>query len=141
DYAYERDSVEEGEGFTWPDSLEDWGVDDVSWWWESEEHGIRAVAVDTNELIVQDLKAVEPTPRYQPTNSWTRGVQFVMAGGSVGVLAASTDEVERSPIANIPLLLFVIFVLHSVTSQSAISGGIILLQLATETLLSLAYVA
>ena len=141
DYAYERDSVEEGEVFTWPDSLEDWGVDDVSWWWESEEHGIRAVAVDTNELIVQDLKAVEPTPRYQPTNSWTRGVQFVMAGGIMGVLAAINEEVERSHIANITLLLFVIFVLHSVTYQSAISGGIILLQLATATLLSLAYMA
>jgi hypothetical protein len=141
DFVTERDSVEEGEFFSWPDSLEDWSDGDVTWWWESQEHGIRAVAVDTNELIVQDLKAVEPTPRYQPTNSWTRGVQFVMAGGIMGILAAINDEVERSHIANITLLLFVIFVLHSVTYQSMISGGIILLQLATATLLSLAYMA
>lgn len=141
DFVNERDSVEEGEFFSWPASLEDWTDRDVSWWWESQEHGIRAVAVSTNQLIVQDLKAVEPTPRYQPTNSWTRGVQFVMAGGIMGILAAINDEVERSHIANITLLLFVIFVLHSVTYQSVISGGIILLQLATATLLSLAYMA
>jgi len=141
DFANERDSVEEGEFFSWPSSLEAWGGDDVSWWWESEEHGIRAVAVDTNELIVQDLKAVDSIPRYQPTNSWTRGVQFVMAGGIMGILAAINDEVERSHIANITLLLFVIFVLHSITYKSMISGGIVLLQLATATLLSLAYMA
>lgn len=141
DFVNERDSIEEGEFFSWPKSLEDWDVGDVSWWWESEEHGIRAVAVDTNDLIVQDLKAVESIPRYQPTNSWTRGVQFVMAGGIMGILAAINDEVERSHIANITLLLFVIFVLHSVTYKSMISGGIILLQLATATLLSLAYMA
>jgi hypothetical protein len=141
DYSNEQAATEEGEFFSWPDSLAEWSDDDVSWWWESQEHGIRAVAVDTNDLIVQDLKAVEPTPRYQPTNSWTRGVQFVMAGGIMGILAAINDEVERSHIANITLLLFVIFVLHSVTYKSMISGGIILLQLATATLLSLAYMA
>ena len=141
DFANEQAAVEEGDYFSWPESLADWSDDDVSWWWESQEYGIRAVAVDTNDLIVQDLKAVEPTPRYQPTNSWTRGVQFVMAGGIMGILAAINDEVERSHIANITLLLFVIFVLHSVTYKSMISGGIILLQLATATLLSLAYMA
>ncbi len=69
--------------------------------------------INTNELLVQDLKAVEPIPRYQQTSSWTRGVQFVMAGGIMGILAAINDEVERSHIANITLILFVIFVLHS----------------------------
>lgn len=141
DFVNERDSIEEGEYFSWPASLEGWTDDDVSWWWENQEHGIRAIAVSTDDLIVQDTKAVESTPRYQPTNSWTRGVQFVMAGGTMGILAAINDEVERSHIANITLLLFVIFVLHSVTYQSVISGGIILLQLATATLLSLAYMA
>jgi predicted RND superfamily exporter protein len=141
DYESERDSVEEGEFFSWPDSLADWTADDVDMWWESEEHGIRAVAVDTNDLLVQDLKSVEPIPRFQPTNSWTRGVQFVMAGGIMGILGAINDEVERSHIANITLILFVIFVLHSVTYQSIPSGGIILLQISTATLLSLAYMA
>jgi predicted RND superfamily exporter protein len=141
DYETEKESVEEGEYFSWPDELADWTSDDVDAWWESTEFGIRAVALDTNKLIVQDLKAVEPTPRYQQTNSWTRGVQFVMAGGIMGILAAINDEVERGHIANITLILFVIFVLHSVTYQSMLSGGIILLQISTATLLSLAYMA
>jgi hypothetical protein len=141
DYENERDSVEEGEFFTWPEGLADWGESNVDAWWESEEFGIRAVAINTNQLIVQDLKSVEPIPRYQATSSWTRGVQFVMAGGIMGILGAINDEVERGHIANITLILFVIFVLHSVTYQSMVSGGIILLQISTATLLSLAYMA
>jgi hypothetical protein len=141
DYETEKDSVEEGDYFSWPESLASWSPDDVDAWWESEEFGIRAVAINTNQLLVQDLKAVEPIPRYQQTSSWTRGVQFVMAGGIMGILAAINDEVERSHIANITLILFVIFVLHSVTYKSMLSGGIILLQISTATLLSLAYMA
>ena len=141
DYEAERDSVEEGEYFSWPKTLADWEEDDVDAYWESQEHGIRAVAVNTKDLIVQDLKAVEPTPKYQPTNSWTRGVQFVMAGGIMGILAAINDEVERSHIANITLIFAVIFCLHSLTYWSFASGGIIFLQIATATLVSLAYMA
>jgi predicted RND superfamily exporter protein len=141
DYENERDSVEEGDYFSWPKSLADWDSSDVDSWWESEEYGIRAVAVNTRDLIVQDLKAVDSVPRYQPTNSWTRGVQFVMAGGIMGILAAVNDEVERSHVANISLIFFVIFVLHSTTYQSIPSGFIILLQIATATMLSLAYMA
>jgi predicted RND superfamily exporter protein len=141
DYAAERDAVEEGDYFPWPNSLADWSTDDVDWWWESEEHGIRALGVNTKDLIVHDLKAVEGEPKYQPTNSWTRGMQFVMAGGYMGILAAVNDEVERGHVANIVLILFVIFVLHSVTYQSVPSGFIILLQISTATMLSLAYMA
>jgi predicted RND superfamily exporter protein len=78
---------------------------------------------------------------YQPTKSWTRGVQFVMAGGSMGILAAINEEVERSHVANITLIFLVIFVLHSVTYQSMPSGGIILLQISTATMMSLAYMS
>jgi predicted RND superfamily exporter protein len=141
DYENERDSTEEGDFFSWPASLADWTDEDVDAWWESDEFGIRAVAINTNQLIVQDMKAVEPIPRFQQTSSWTRGVQFVMAGGIMGILAAINDEVERGHIANITLILFVIFVLHSITYQSMLSGGIILLQISTATLLSLAYMA
>jgi predicted RND superfamily exporter protein len=141
DYQAEKDAVEEGEYFSWPSKLAHWDKNDVDAWWESEEHGIRAVAVNTNELIVQDMKAVDAVPKYQPTNSWTRGVQFVMAGGIMGILAAINDEVERSHVANITLILFVIFCLHSITYQSVPSGAIILLQISTATLLSLAYMA
>jgi predicted RND superfamily exporter protein len=141
DYETERDSVAEGEFFTWPDTLAAWTADDVDAWYESSEQGIRAIKVNTKDLIVQDLKSVDPIPKYQPTNSWTRGVQFVMAGGIMGILAAINEEVERSHVANIALIFVVIFVLHSITYQSMASGGIIFLQIATATLLSLAYMA
>ncbi len=141
DYVDERDSIEEGEIFTWPDALESWQNDDIDYWWEDTDAGIRAVAVDTDKLVVADLKAVDDAPKYQPTSAFTRGVQFVMAGGSMGVLAAINEEVERSHVANISLIFLVIFVLHSVTYQSVPSGGIILLQIATATMLSLAYMA
>jgi predicted RND superfamily exporter protein len=141
DYEDKRDSMDEDEIFTWPDSLADWESDDIDAWWESDQYGIRAVAVNTRDLIVSDLKAVDSTPRYQPTNSWTRGVQFVMAGGIMGILAAINDEVERSHVANITLIFIVIFVLHSVTYQSMPSGAIIFLQISTATMMSLAYMA
>jgi len=131
----------EDEHFPWPESLADWETGDVGQWFENTELGIRAVEIDTHRLLVQDTKAVESIPRYQLTNSWTRGMQFVMAGGTMGILAAINDEVERSHVANISLIFFVIFVLHSVTYQSVPSGFIILLQIATATMLSLAYMA
>jgi hypothetical protein len=59
----------------------------------------------------------------------------------MGILAAINDEVERSHVANITLIFAVIFVLHSITYQSMASGGIIFLQIATATLISLAYMA
>ena len=141
DYDDQKSSVPEGQVFTWPKGLADWSPKNVSWWWESEEYGIRAVAVNTEDLIVQDMKAVNSMPAYQPTESWTRGVQFVMAGGVMGILAAINEEVERAHVANISLIFLVIFVLHSITYQSIASGGIIFLQISTATLLSLAYMA
>jgi uncharacterized membrane protein YdfJ with MMPL/SSD domain len=141
DYENAESEVEEGDVFTWPDRLADWSPGDVDYWWESPEHGIRAVAINTTDLVVHDLKAVEGIPRFQPTNSWTRGAQFVMAGGVMGILAAINDEVERGHVANIILILAVIFVLHSITYSSVPSGLIIFTQIATATMLSLAYMA
>jgi predicted RND superfamily exporter protein len=141
DYEEQQEMVEEGEFFSWPESLANWEADSIDYWWESEEFGIRAVGASTKDLIVEDLKQVDGVPSYQATQSWTRGVQFVMAGGLMGILAAVDDEVERSHVANIVLIFLVIFVLHSVTYQSMPSGAIILLQIATATMLSLAYMA
>jgi predicted RND superfamily exporter protein len=141
DYEDHFDSLEEGEVFTWPEALADWQPEEIDYWWQSEEFGIRAVAMNTTDLIVEDTKAVDAVPSYQQTNSWTRGVQFVMAGGLMGILAAIDDEVERSHVANIVLIFLVIFTLHSITYQSVPSGFIILLQIATATMLSLAYMA
>jgi hypothetical protein len=141
DYEEERDAVEEGDFFPWPESLADWSADDVDWWWESEEHGIRAVGVNTSDLIVHDVKAVEGEPKYQPTNSWTRGMQFVMAGGIMGILAAVNDEVERGHVANIALIFAVIFTLQSIVYGSMLNGSIVVVQVATATMFSLAYMA
>src|SRR5262245_5910929 len=154
DYEAKKAGLKEGELLTWPKALADWSDGDVDAWSESPEKGVRAIAIDTDILIVEDLKVVAAKgqggkpkagglsgPKYQPTNSWTRGVQFVMAGGAMGTLAAINDEVERSHVATISLIFFVIFVLHSITYQSMASGGIIFLQIATATMLSLAYMA
>jgi hypothetical protein len=138
---YERESSARERDLTWPDTLADWSNEDVDSWWEDRALGIRSVAVNTRDLIVADMKAVDSAPKYQPTNSWTRGVQFVMAGGNMGVLAAINEEVERSHVANIALIFAVIFALHSVTYRSIPSGGIILLQVSTATMMSLAYMS
>jgi predicted RND superfamily exporter protein len=140
-YEAESKSRRPGHIFGWPDELADWQDSDVDQWFENEELRIRAIAVNTKDLLVEDQKAMGSAPMYQPTKSWTRGVQFVMAGGPLGMLAAVNDEVERGHLANISLILLVIFVLHSVTYRSSLSGGIIFLQLATATLLSLAFMA
>jgi hypothetical protein len=141
DYEEQVDMLDEGEELGWPEALGTWELAEVDYWWAHEEFGIRAVAMNTTELIVEDLKAVDGIPAYQATDSWTRGVQFVMAGGLMGILAAIDDEVERSHVANIVLIFLVIFTLHSITYQSVPSGFIILLQIATATMLSLAYMA
>jgi hypothetical protein len=142
-YAYEDAEADaiNGRVFTWPDHLRDWDPSDVDQWWESEDLGLRAVAVGDSSLIVHDGRAPGAVPTYQPTQSFTRGVQWVLAGGIMGMLSAINDEVERGHLANISLIFAVIFVLHSITYRSAVSGGIILLQIATATLLSLAYMA
>jgi hypothetical protein len=141
DYEEERDAVEEGDFFSWPESLGEWSEQDVEWWWENEEFGIRAVAVDETNLIVHDLRAVDGEPEYQQTQSWTRGMQFVLAGGIMGILAATNEDVERSHVANISLIFLVILILHSITYWSIPSGFIILLQIASATMISLAYMA
>jgi predicted RND superfamily exporter protein len=64
-----------------------------------------------------------------------------MAGGVMGILAAINDEVERGHVANISLILLVIYVLQTLTYRSLWSGTIIVIQLATATMLSLAYMA
>ena len=140
-YRRERERLRPGRRPLWPDELERWETSDVDQWWDHPEYRIRAVAVRTEHLIVQDLKDKRPQPNYQPTQSWTRGVQLVMAGGLMGMIAAVNEEVERGHLANISLIFLVIFVLHSLTYRSLASGGIILLQIMTATLLSLAYMA
>jgi predicted RND superfamily exporter protein len=142
EYEVQRDRyAEQGEFFHWPEALSDWDAGDVNAWYESEEFGIRAIQLNTKDLLVHDLKSVDSTPTFQATSSWTRGVQFVMAGGIMGILGAINDEVERGHVANIVLILFVIYVLQTFTYGSLWSGTIIVIQLSTATMLSLAYMA
>ncbi|MCP4004390.1 MAG: MMPL family transporter [bacterium] len=140
-YAEEFEKLRSGRTFTWPDELADWQTDEVDQWWEDTETDVRAVAVGTSSLIVHDRRTRDSAPIYQPTQSWARGVQFVMAGGIMGMLAAVNEEVERSHLANISLIFLVIFLLHSITYRSISSGAIILLQISSATMLSLAYMA
>ena len=47
--------------------LADWQDDDVDQWFENDELRIRAVAVNTKDLLVDDQKAMGSAPTYQPT--------------------------------------------------------------------------
>jgi hypothetical protein len=141
-YEDERLAVRAGSRFLWPDGLADWDPGDVDQWWDGDSFGIRAVAVNTRDLLVQGLRSPdEPVPIYQPTLAWTRGAHFQLAGGVIGTLSAVNEEVERGHRANISLILLVIFLLHSATYRSIPSGAIVLLQISTATLFSLAYMA
>jgi len=96
DYENAESEVEEGDVFTWPKDLKDWDEGDVDYWWESPEHGIRAVAVDTTNLIVLRPEGRRRRAALPADEVLTRGAQFVMAGGVMGILAAINDEVERA---------------------------------------------
>ena len=141
-YQDERLALRPGARFLWPEGLADWDLDDVDQWWDGSGFGIRAVAVNTRDLLVQDLRSPDdPVPIHQPTLAWTRGAHFQLAGGVLGTLFAVNEEVERGHRANISLILLVIFLLHSATYRSIPSGAIVLLQISTATLFSLAYMA
>jgi len=120
-----------------------WHVEEVGQWWESPELGVRAVQVREEHLLVADARAApdDRAPRLRPTGTWTRGVELVLAGGSLGVLAAVNEEVGRSHVANLSLIFAAIFLLHSLTYRSLASGAILLLQLGVATSLALAALA
>jgi len=120
-----------------------WTPEDVDQWWESPALGVRAVQVGKTRLVVEDTRAARDrrAPRERQTGTWTRGVEWVLAGGSLGVLAAVHAEVERSHLANLSLIFAVIFLLHSITYRSAVSGAIVALQLGVATALALAVMA
>jgi predicted RND superfamily exporter protein len=93
------------------------------------------------ELWVKNDKFKDASWNPQPTKSWTRGSEFVMAGGLMGVLAAVNDEVERGHVANILLIFLIVFTFVSVSYRSATAGGVIMFSLACGTIFSLAYMA
>jgi predicted RND superfamily exporter protein len=93
------------------------------------------------ELWVQNVKFKDSSWNPQATGSWTRGSEFVMAGGIMGILAAVNEEVERGHVANILLIFLIVFTFVSVSYRSATAGVVIMFSLATGTILSLFYMA
>jgi len=119
--------------------LEEWdGGDD-------DEIHAQAIRYCTNycdyELWVKNDKFKDSSWNPQPTKSWTRGSEFVMAGGFMGVLAAVNEEVERGHVANILLIFLIVFTFVSVSYRSATAGFVIMFSLACGTIFSLAYMA
>jgi len=93
------------------------------------------------ELWVKGEKARDPSFNPQPTDSWTRGAEFVLAGGVMGTFAAVNEEVERSHVANILLIFLIVLTFVSTSYRSLSAGSIIMFSLATGTVMSLFYMA
>ncbi len=55
------------------------------------------------------------------------GVEFRLAGGLMGVLAATYEEVEWSYAVNIPLVMFTVFVLSFLTYRSVLGALIVMM--------------
>jgi hypothetical protein len=93
------------------------------------------------ELWVKNAKFKDSSWNPQPTGSWTRGAEFVMAGGIMGILAAVNEEVERGNVANILLIFVTQYVLVAITYRSNATGVIIMISIAIPTVISLYYMA
>jgi predicted RND superfamily exporter protein len=93
------------------------------------------------ELWVQNTKFKDASFNPMPTKTWTRGSEFTLAGGVMGMLAAINQEVERGHVANILLIFLIVFTFVSVSYRSPAAGGVIVFSLACATIFSLAYMA
>jgi hypothetical protein len=93
------------------------------------------------ELWVQNTKFKDSSFNPMPTKTWTRGSEFTLAGGVMGMLAAINEEVERGHVANILLIFLIVFTFVSVSYRSPAAGGVIVFSLASATMFSLAYMA
>ena len=93
------------------------------------------------ELWVQNTKFKDASFNPMPTKTWTRGSEFTLAGGVMGMLAAINQEVERGHVANILLIFLIVFTFVSVSYRSPAAGGVIVFSLACATMFSLAYMA
>ena len=93
------------------------------------------------ELWVQNTKFKDSSFNPMPTRTWTRGSEFTLAGGAMGILAAVNHEVERGHVANILLIFLIVFTFVSVSYRSPVAGGVIVFSLACGTMFSLAFMA
>jgi predicted RND superfamily exporter protein/acyl carrier protein len=132
-------------------SLVDYVIERGTFWidtqWDGGETGAQAQSIRYcrtycgYELWVKNAKFKDKSWNPQATGSWTRGAEFVMAGGLMGILAAVNEEVERGHVANILLIFLVVFTFVGVSYRSATAGIVIVFSLATGTILSLFYMA
>ncbi len=93
------------------------------------------------ELWTQNSKFKDTSFNPQRTNTYTRGAEFVLAGGIMGVYAAVNEEVERGHVANIVLIFLICWTFVAVSYRSPSSGLILVFSLAVATMGSLAYMA
>ncbi|HTO53720.1 MAG TPA: MMPL family transporter [Myxococcota bacterium] len=93
------------------------------------------------ELWTQNTKFKDTSFNPQRTNTYTRGAEFVLAGGIMGVYAAVNEEVERGHVANILLIFLICYLFVAVSYRSNIAGLVIVFSLATATIGSLAWMA
>ncbi len=78
-----------------------------------------------NDIIHQ---AIDRAKAYiQTHNQAGSSVRYLLAGGLLGILAATNEEVERSYRINVPLIFFVVFVLSFVTYRSVLGALIVMI--------------
>ena len=115
--------------------------------WKNDEGNITAQTLRycrtycNYELWTQNTKFKDASFNPQRTNTYTRGAEFVLAGGIMGVYAAVNEEVERGHVANILLIFFICYLFVAVSYRSNAAGLIIVFSLACATIGSLAYMA
>lgn len=68
-------------------------------------------------------------------------IEFKMAGGLIGVIAAGNDVITRSETLAVVLALFVVFLTCAITYRSAVAGFIFVVPLAVSNYLTFAYMA
>lgn len=93
------------------------------------------------ELWTRNTKFNDKSFDPQRTNTYTRGAEFVLAGGIMGVYAAVNEEVERGHVANILLIFLICYLFVAISYRSNIAGLVIVFSLATATIGSLAWMA
>jgi len=115
--------------------------------WKNDEGNITAQTIRycrhycDYELWTQNTKFKDVSFNPQPTKTYTRGAEFVLAGGIMGVYAAVNEEVERGHVANIVLIFLICYLFVAISYRSNSGGLIIVYSLACATIFSLAYMA
>jgi predicted RND superfamily exporter protein len=115
--------------------------------WKNDEGNITAQTIRycrhycDYELWTQNTKFKDTSFNPQPTKTYTRGAEFVLAGGIMGVYAAVNEEVERGHVANIVLIFLICYAFVAISYRSNSGGLIIVYSLACATIFSLAYMA